>query len=306
MTKFAYELENFKAWLEKDKTNRAGMEKYWEYFLGWYKERSEIWKATVELGMKAPLRENVPFSDLTEFDKEVEVLQTTIFIWKREVDSSQPRSKSSDVGSIARLYDLSYPKNENKKLTNNEQSFPKIPSKLKLKNEHSPDYLENSIEYYRKWQEAKKENEQLKSNFKQERSKNKEKIAELERKNMHSRFQKQEEQSSKMTDLLEQLPTQNQAKDTAQTFEKATQTNFDWNKELKQKDLKIEKLLQQLIEQNKLSTKIDFDLSSSWANLPTGTLSPSQIREREKKKRQQEKSAQIQVASPSKILKYPR
>jgi len=67
----------------------------------------------------------------------------------------------------------------------------------------------------------------LKSNFKQERSKNKEKIAELERKNMHSRFQKQEEQSSKMTDLLEQLPTQNQAKDTAQTFEKATQTNFD-------------------------------------------------------------------------------
>ena len=44
---------------------------------------------------------------------------------------------------------------------------------------------------------------------------------------MHSRFQKQEEQSSKMTDLLEQLPTQNQAKDTAQTFEKATQTNFD-------------------------------------------------------------------------------
>lgn len=279
-----YNLKDFKIWLETSETNRAGVEENWEYFLDWYEERPNIWKATVERGMLSAGHKGDEFMKWDNGDKIIEILYQTIFIWKAEVDSNKK-------GSI-------------------------------ISHDNSRQYQDYIPIVKRTEEEAKlsKENSQLKSDIRQERSKNQEsqeKITKLEQEKMDLKLKcrKQEEQLAKMDTLQQQLRlTQDRIKElehklgiAIQTSEKSTQTNFGWDEELKQKDLKIEEFRQKLsAKQNKLSIKITPQLinpspkDSSWVDLSTEAedkpLSPSQIRARERQKKH-EQSAQIQQAN---------
>lgn len=89
-----YKLEDFKTWLEDEEnlSNMSGADKnVWEYFVWWYEEYPNIWEETMELGMAAALRMGIPIGNLTEYDKTIEVLQKTIFVWKRELDKLRPK-----------------------------------------------------------------------------------------------------------------------------------------------------------------------------------------------------------------------
>ena len=86
-----YKLEDFKNWLEASKASQGGMEEHWDYFLNWYGENPEIWEATVERGMRSAGYEQVKFGEWNDYDKEIENLYTTIFTWKREIDSKQKK-----------------------------------------------------------------------------------------------------------------------------------------------------------------------------------------------------------------------
>jgi len=116
-----------------------------------------------------------------------------------------------------------------------------------------------------------------------------------------------------ITDLQEELKSvqdyaqelKNTLKITVQTLEKETQTDLT-SEDINQKDLKIEEFKQQLTKQKRLSIKtkpVNPSLGdSSWANLTAESagLSPSQIKERERQKKQQDHLAQIQINLPPK------
>jgi len=170
--------------------------------------------------------------------------------------------------------------------------------------------------------ELRKEISQLKSDIKKEETKNQEnqdKIARLEqeKQSLNLKCRKQGEQLEKMTAIERQLKNaQSRIKEleselgiTIKTAEKSTQAGSGWEEEIKQKDLKIEELKQQLIKQKRpvQSPRSTFK-DTSWANLSTemkssgGSLSPSQIKAREKQN-QQEKKAQIIQAESSFLFK---
>ena len=187
---------------------------------------------------------------------------------------------------------------------------PHLPDIFRLKNENLSDYLDSSLQNYYKWQIAREEAEKLRTNIQQEESKNAKKIAELNQK--IKEFQSQN-RLKEITDLQEELKSvqdyaqelKNTLKITVQTLEKETQTDLT-SEDINQKDLKIEEFKQQLTKQKRLSIKtkpVNPSLGdSSWANLTAESagLSPSQIKERERQKKQQDHLARIQINLPPK------
>ncbi len=152
-----------------------------------------------------------------------------------------------------------------------------------------------------------KETEKLRTDIQQERYKTEREVTKLEQKFEDLKSQERKKHLAEINDLQEKVKElEHSLGINIPTSEKATQTNFDWDEELRQKDLKIEELRQQqLAGQKRLSINIISQpknpnlKDSSWAELSTEDkpLSPSQIREREKQKKRQsqEQSAQIQI-----------
>ncbi|CAG8703041.1 11144_t:CDS:2, partial [Racocetra persica] len=191
---------------------------------------------------------------------------------------------------------------------------PHLPDIFRLKNEGLSDYLDSSLRHYHKWQETHQEAEKLRTNIRQEETKNAEKIAELNQKVKELQIKNQAQPPKEKVNLQEQLKQaqdyaqelKNTLKITVPTLEKEIQTDLT-SEDINQKDLKIEELRQQQTKQKRLSIKtkpVNPSLGdSSWANFTAaikspderGGISPSQIRERERQKKQQiqEQSAQI-------------
>ena len=197
-------------------------------------------------------------------------------------------------------------------------STPHLPDIFRLGDESLSDYLDSSLQHYHEWQRARKEAEELRTNIKQEESKNAEKIAELSQKVKELQSQNEAQQPEEIIILQGQLKQaqdyaqelKNTLKITVQTLEKEIQTDLT-SEDINQKDLKIEEFKQQLTKQKRLSIKskpVNPSLGdSSWANLvqsPTesGSLSPSQIKARERQIKQ-EQITQIQTNLPPKTPK---
>lgn len=165
---------------------------------------------------------------------------------------------------------------------------------------------------------AREEAEKLRVNIQQEESKNAKKIVELNQK--IKEFQSQN-RSKEIAALQEELKSaqdyaqelKNTLKITVQTLEKEIQTDLT-GEDIDQTNLKNEELRQQLVKQKRLSVKTTTPVNpslgdSNWANLvaemqksPTesASLSPSQIKEMQRQKKQQDQSAQIQINLPPK------
>lgn len=193
---------------------------------------------------------------------------------------------------------------------------PHLPDIFRLEGGGLSNYLDSSLRHYHKWQAAREEAEKLRTNIKQEEIKNAKKVTELSQKVEELKSQNQAQQSEEMTALQKELKVaqdyaqelKNTLKITVQSLEKGVQTDLT-SEDINQKDLKIEEFKQQLNKQKRLSIKIkpvNPSLGdSSWASMvqsPTesGSLSPSQIRAREKQKKQEQQTAQIQTGLPPK------